>query len=97
MKRVNLRDLGGATSEIKKQLEQERALLVLSDGKPIAILNATDEDSFEAHMKAWRQVRAQHALAKLQREAAERGLDRLTLDDINAEIAKYRKEKRGSG
>ena len=93
MKFVSIRDLGGAKFEIKKQLEQERELLVMSDGKPVAILVATDENSFEARLKALRQSRANDALTQLQRDAADRKLDRLTLNDINAEIARGRKAR----
>ena len=93
MRFVTVRDLRGKTSELWKELDQERELVVTSNGKPIAILSATDEDSFEACIWTLRRSRASDALAKLQRGAEERGLTALTSDDIDAEIKKSRKNR----
>ena len=90
MKFVTVRDLRGKTSELWKELEQERELVVTSNGKPIAILSATDEDSFEACLWTLRRSRAGDALARLQRDASERGLHQQTLEEIDSEIQKSR-------
>lgn len=39
-------------------------------------------------------ITALTALKALQEDAKRKGLDKLTLDEINAEIAQYRREKR---
>ncbi len=39
-------------------------------------------------------IAALTALKALQEDAKRKGLDKLTIDDINAEIAAYRREKR---
>jgi prevent-host-death family protein len=91
MKFVTVRDLRGKTSELWKALQQERELVVTNNGKPIAILSATDEESFETCLWTLRRSRASDALAKLQRDAAERGLDKLTPEDIEAEIKAARR------
>lgn len=96
MKFVTVRDLRGKTSELWRELEQERELVVTSNGKPIAILSATDEDSFETCLWTLRRTRASDALAKLQRDAAERGLDQLTPQDIEVEINKSRRKRNAS-
>ncbi len=46
MKFVTVRDLRGKTAALWKQLEQEKELVVTSNGKPIAVLSATDENSW---------------------------------------------------
>lgn len=94
MRFVTVRDLRGKTSELWKELDQERELVVTSNGKPIAILSATDEDSFESCIWTLRRSRASDALAKLQRGAAERGLAALTSDAIDAEIKTSRKNRK---
>lgn len=96
MKFVSVRDLRGKTSELWKVLEKERELVVTSNGKPVAILTATDEDSFETCLWTLRRSRASEALAKLQRDAEERGLNQLAPEDIEDEIDRSR-EKRKSG
>ena len=93
MKFVTVRDLRGKTSELWKELEQERELVVTSNGKPIAILSATDEDSFEECLWALRRSRASDALARLQRDASERGLLEVTPEEIDAEIQRSRKKR----
>jgi prevent-host-death family protein len=93
MKFITVRDLRGKTSELWKALEAERELVVTSNGKPIAILSATDEASFEACLWTLRRSRASDALARLQRDAVERGLDKLKPEDIEAEIKASRRER----
>ena len=90
MKFVTVRDLRGKTSELWKELEQERELVVTNNGKPIAILSATDEASFEECLWTLRRSRASDSLARLQRDAAERGLGELTPEDVDAEIQQSR-------
>ncbi len=75
MRFVTVRDLRGKTSELWKDLERERELVVTNNGRPIAILSATDEDGFEEALWALRRSRAHDALARLQRDAEARGLN----------------------
>ncbi|MCZ6658626.1 MAG: type II toxin-antitoxin system Phd/YefM family antitoxin [Gammaproteobacteria bacterium] len=94
MKFVTVRDLRGKTSELWKELDRERELVLTNNGKPIAILSATDEDSFESCLWTLRRSRASDALAKLQRGAEERGLTALTSEDIETEIQNARKDRK---
>lgn len=94
MKFVTVRDLRGKTSELWKELEQERELVVTNNGKPIAILTATDEASFEECLWTLRRSRAGDALASLQRDASERDLLGATPEEIDSEIQKSRKTRR---
>ena len=93
MKFVTVRDLRGRLSELWDQLAEQRDLVVTNNGQPIAILSATDADSFEASLRNLRRCRAADALSYLQREAERRGLDRLTLDDVNEEIQAVRRDR----
>ena len=94
MKFVTVRDLRGKTSELWKELEQERELVVTSNGKPIAILSATDEESFEECLWALRRSRASEASGRLQRDASARELHETTLDAIDAEIQQSRMKRK---
>ena len=86
MKFVSVRELRDRTAQLWRDLQREKDLVVTNNGKPVAILTATDSDSFERSLGEIRRCRANDALSALQRDAAERGLDRLTMDDIDAEI-----------
>ena len=93
MKFVTVRELRGRTSELWDQLALQRELVVTNNGRPIAILSATDAESFEASLRNLRRCRAADALSNLQREAERRGLDRLTLDEVNEEIQAARRDR----
>jgi len=94
MKYVTVRDLRGKTSELWKELEHERELVVTSNGKPIAILSATDEDSFEECLWTLRRSRASDALARLQRDASEERLHELPPEAIDSEIERSRMQRK---
>ncbi len=93
MKFVKVRDLRGKTSTVWKELKQEGELVVTRNGNPIAILSATDEASFEECLWTLRRNRANGALARLQRDAAERGLRGLNPAETDAEIQQSRLNK----
>lgn len=93
MKFISVRDLRGRTSQLWRDLRQEKDFVVTNNGKPVAILTSTDADSFERSLRDIRQSRANAALADLQRDAAERGLDNLSMDEIDAEVQASRKRR----
>ena len=93
MRFISVRDLRGRTSQLWRDLREEKDLVVTNNGKPVAILTSTDADSFERSLQDIRQCRANVALAELQRDAAARGLDKLSMDEIDAEIQASRKRR----
>ena len=93
MKFVSVRELRDRTAQLWRDLDREKDLVVTNNGKPVAILTATDSDSFERSLGEIRRSRASDALNAIQRDAAERGLDRLSMDDIDVEIQGSRKRR----
>ena len=93
MRFISVRDLRGRTSQLWRDLKEEKDLVVTNNGKPVAILTSTDADSFEGSIQDIRQCRASAALAELKRDAAARGLDKLSMDEIDAEIRASRKRR----
>ena len=94
MKFVSVRELRNRTSQLWRDLERERDLIVTSHGKPVAILSATDERSLERALRDIRRSRARAALAEIHRDAARRSLDRLSMEQIDAEIKAVRASRR---
>ncbi|MDE0228085.1 MAG: type II toxin-antitoxin system prevent-host-death family antitoxin [Spirochaetaceae bacterium] len=94
MKFVSVRELRNRTAQLWRDLARERDLIVTSHGKPVAILSATDERSLERALGDIRRSRARAALAEIHREAARRGLDRLSMEQIDAEIEAVRASRR---
>ena len=93
MKFVPVRELRGRTSQLRNGLEGEKEPVVTSHGKPIAISRATDEPSSGRTLRDLRRRRANEALSRLQRDASRRGLDALTMEDVDAEIRACRRRR----
>lgn len=90
---VSVRELRGKSAAVWDALATEGELVVTSNGKPIAILSATTGETLEASLRALRQARAQLAIAAMQARARDSGADRMTLEQINAEIAAARSQR----
>ena len=91
---ISVRQLRTGSAAVWEALTASKDLVVTSNGRPIAILSATSPEGLEASLAALRQARAQLAVTAIQQRARETGADRLTLDDINAEIEAVRSQRR---
>ncbi len=95
MEFVSVRELRSRSAAVWRSLAREKDIVVTSNGKPIAVLSATTASTLEASLAALRQARAQLAVAAMQRRALETGADRLTLEEVNAEIDAIRRSRDG--
>ena len=93
MKFLSVRDLRAKSAKIWKELPEEREMVITSNGRPIAILAAINEANLEGSLSAFRKARAVEAVAGLQRQSVEQGADRITLDEIDAEIKAVRSQR----
>jgi len=93
MKFVSVRDLRSKSAQLWKELPEEREMVITSNGRPIAILSAISESNLEESLAAFRQARAVKAVASLQRRSVKQGTDRISVDEINAEIKAIRKKR----
>jgi len=93
MKFISVRDLRSKSAQVWKQLPQEREMIITSNGRPIAIIAATGDSDLEESLSAFRQARAVEAVASLQRRSVEKGNDKITMDEIDAEIKAVRKKR----
>lgn len=93
MKFLSVSDLRDKSAEVWKELPEEREMIITSNGRPIAILAAISESNLEESLSAFRQARAVKAVANLQRRSVEQEKDKITMDEINAEIKAVRKKR----
>ena len=93
MRYVSVRDLNTKPKEVWNKVREDD-VVVTSNGKPIAILTEASEATIDRRLKALRRSRALLAIEEMQKLAAERGLDRLTDKEIEAEIRAVRKNRR---
>ena len=94
MKFISVRDLRGRSAEVWRQLAEEQELVITSNGKPIAILTATDEESLERSIHEIRRARAAHALGAVQQQSVDTGRNRMSQKEIDQEIAVARRTRR---
>lgn len=94
MRFLSVRDLRGNSARVWRELPVEREMVVTSNGRPVAVLTSVDESSVEQSLAAWRQVRANQAIAGIQRQSVRNGTDRLSISEIDEEIARLRQDRR---
>ena len=94
MQFVSVRELRNHSAAIWKTLAEEQDLVVTSNGKPIALLSATSDETLEESLGAVRRARAQNAVAAMQQASLRAGTDRLSMGEVDAEIQAARRERR---
>lgn len=94
MKFVSSRELRIRPGGVWKKLDQEKDLVITSNGRPIGILTLANEDSLEDVLATLRGGRAQRAALAMRRAAISRGLNRLTDKEIQEVIRKGRQTSR---
>ena len=95
MKFVSMREFTASPKESQKKLAAEGELVLTNNGTPtMLVVDITNRD----FLKLSDYLRRQEALDILhqaQMASVRNGTDNLTMEDIDSEIAAYRKEKRG--
>ena len=94
MKFVTVRDLRGRSAEVWRELAVEHEIVVTSNGKPIAILTSTSEETFEQTIREVRRARAMQAVSSLQQGSLAARRDKISGKEIDAEIAAVRAARR---
>jgi len=93
MKFATIREFRSKTAAMRRDLEREHEIILTANGKPIAIVSKVDADSVEEELTALRRARARVALDRIGADAKARGLDKMTMAEIDAVIAKVRRGK----
>ncbi len=94
MRFVTVRELRGRPGQIWKQLARFKDMVLTLNGKPIAIISSTSEEFLEENLAEVRKSRALAALDVIQKDSVRRGLDKMTMEEIDALIQETRRETR---
>lgn len=94
MKFISVRDLRGRPGAVWKQLAKMEEMVLTLNGKPIAIISTTSEDLLEEDLSAIRKARAIAAVQAVQAESVRKGLDKMTMEEIDAVIQEVRKDRK---
>ena len=93
MQFISVRDFRTSSAKIWKELPNEREMVITNNGKPVALLTPLTDKNLEETLSAIRQAQAINALKLIQQQSIANGTDKMTLEDINLEIALARKER----
>ncbi len=81
--------------QLKERLRAEKELLLTSDGRPVAVLvNVGATEDPETVIQSIRDSRGRLALTRIRAAASRHGTAKLTLAQVNREIALARKSRR---
>ena len=95
MKFVTVREFRSNVAGVREELATEREIVLTSNGKPFAMLTPVEPDTVEEEASAIREARARLAIDRIREHARKTGLDKMTMKEIDALIAKVRRERRG--
>jgi prevent-host-death family protein len=91
MKFVPSRDLRVRPGKVWKDLAKEKQLVITSHGQPVAVMVPVTGEDLEDKILAIRQAEFMRTLREIQQESVRNGTDKLTMAEIDAEIAEARK------
>jgi antitoxin (DNA-binding transcriptional repressor) of toxin-antitoxin stability system len=94
MKFLSVRDLKTKSSQVWKELAGQKEMIVTSNGRPIALLSSINENNLEQLLTAFRRARATNAVASIQYESTQKGTEKISMDEIDAEIGAVRSKRK---
>jgi antitoxin (DNA-binding transcriptional repressor) of toxin-antitoxin stability system len=93
MKFVSVRDLKTKSSQVWRELPDQKEMIITSNGRPIAILSSINENNLEQVLSEFRRARATDAIASMQYESVQKGTNKLSMEEIDAEIEAVRSRR----
>jgi hypothetical protein len=96
VKFLSIRELRSSTGQLKELLSDEGKVILTTNGKPAALMIEVSEDSLEEVLIDIRIAQARRSIRLMQEQSVRDGLDKMTLDEINDEIAAARRERAGA-
>ncbi len=93
MKFVAVRDFRTKPKDVWKELSDENTMTITLNGKPVAIMLSTDPENYERSLDIIRKVKAEQAVMSIQEQSVKSGLNKLTDEEIEAEIKAARESR----
>jgi len=87
---LSLRDLRNEPGKVERMLIEERVIILNKNRQPLAIMFDVTTQSLETVVKLMSQIRALQAVTEMRSAAKARGLDRLSADELQAEVEAVR-------
>jgi len=83
---LSIRDLRNEPGKVERVLTEERVVILNKNRQPLAIMLDVSTQSIETVVKLTSQIRALQAVTEMRSAARAQGLDRLSPDEIQAEV-----------
>jgi PHD/YefM family antitoxin component YafN of YafNO toxin-antitoxin module len=93
MEFVPIRELCTSPKKISARLKRDGRIVITNNGRPTAIMLDVDSSTFEETLIDLRRLQAKRALRELQTESVKNGTSKMTMTDIETEIAETRVER----
>ncbi len=90
MQFVPYRMIRNQPGDLRQKLRDEGAFVVTTNNEPFALMINVEADQIEEALYLAAQIRAQQAVSALRDGAQEEGTNRLTAEEIDAEIRSVR-------
>jgi prevent-host-death family protein len=91
---VTVRQLRAESAKVWAKIEAGEEVVITRNGKPFALLVNTKPEDLESTLRAVRGERFAATVRKMQEHAAQNGVSEMSMEEIDAEIALARKERR---
>lgn len=94
MEFITVRELRLKPAQVWKRLRTVTELIVTARGRPVALMTPVQAGQLEETLLAAKQARAIQAVTAMQRRSVERGLHRLSDQDIQTRIRAVRRSRK---
>ena len=94
MKTFTIRDFRSRPRAVREALSKERKALLTVNGRPLAVLLPVNAETYDQTLDVVSRAQALQALNQIREHAAVTGRDKMTMEEIDAEISAARREAR---
>jgi len=93
MEFLSIREFTSSPRKTKETLKRSGKLVLTNNGKPSMLVFDIAGQNFENIIDTLNRAEAMRLLEEIQMQAVRGGLNSMTMDEINSEIAAHRKKK----
>ena len=94
MEFMTVRELSKSPKDTLSRLSKDGKAVLTNNGKPQALIFKIDGDSFERTLSLLQKLEFMQNISEMRLISLQNGNDGMSLDEINAEIAAARKERK---
>ncbi len=94
MKMIATREFAANSGKVMKEIDENGFVVITKDGKPRSILISTTEDTLLPDVRSIINLKFKQSLLKAQMNSIKNGTSNISMEEIDAEIARTRKARK---